>query len=210
VLCGIVVVVLEILGLHVASTLVGRLLAYLPNLAIAFFVIVAGAYFSRKVKNLLEKKLQTGRHPYVPRSAASLARGLIIFAAVSIAAYQVGIARGLITSMFVSVIGGASLAVFLSFGLAGAEVGKAVLAGGVWLGATSSERPRDLSPKQYELFVFLRSFAARNNRSPLIREMQEAIGNRSTKAVAYKLEQLQRKGYIKREKGKHRGIVILK
>ncbi len=210
VFCGVAVVALEILGLQVASTLAGRLLAYLPNVGIAFFIIVVGTYLSRRAKDVVENKLQMWRHPYLPRSAGSIARGLSIFVTVTVAAYQVGIARGLLTSIFVTLIGGASLAVFLSFGLAGAEIGKAVVAGGIWLRATSLERPPDLSPKQYELFVFLRSFTARNNRSPLIREMQEAIGNKSTKAVAFKLEQLQRKGYIKREKGKHRGIIILK
>ncbi|UCF78588.1 MAG: hypothetical protein JSW03_11015 [Candidatus Eiseniibacteriota bacterium] len=208
--CAVAVVVLEILGLKVASTLSGQLLRYLPNLAVAFAVVVAGSYFSRKVRSFLERRLQAGQGRFLPRSAIAVVQGMIIFATMSMALYQLGIARGLVASIFVSLIGGASLAVFLSFGLASAEVGKALLAGGVWLKAASEQKPSDLTPKQYELFVFLRSFAARNNRPPLIREMQEALGNKSTKSVAYKLEQLQRKGYIRREKGKHRGIVILK
>ena len=206
----VIMVSLEILGLYESTRLISTFLLYLPNLLVGFLIIIAGMYGANLSNKILRKKNQTKKYVLVDKFGIPIIQGMIIFVSLSMALYQVGIARGLLASIYVALIGSTALAIFLSFGLASIEIAKVGLAGRILLKPTLQGRPSDLTPKQHEILVFLKDFAEQNNRSPLIREIQEALGDKSTKSVAFKLNALQQKGYIKREKGKHRGIRILK
>lgn len=46
-------------------------------------------------------------------------------------------------------------------------------------------------------------------RSPTFRDIAKAFGYRSPNAVTVHVEALERKGYLRRAKGRHRGIEVL-
>jgi repressor LexA len=69
-----------------------------------------------------------------------------------------------------------------------------------------TERP--LTDRQSEILDYLRSEIDTRGLPPTIREIGEAFGIRSTKGVEDHLAALERKGFIRREKGKSRAIEI--
>ena len=201
---------LEISGFTETTKIVRLIVLYIPNLLVGLLVIIAGLYAATLFKEPLKKKIQPGKYLLVDKYGVHIIQGVIMFAAISMALYQIGIARGLLASVYIVSIGSVVLALFLSFGLASVEIARGALTGRVLLRPAAEETPSDLTPKQYELFIFLKDFVKCNNKSPVIREIQKSLGDKSSKSVVYKLKALQEKGYIKREKGKHRGIVIMK
>lgn len=66
----------------------------------------------------------------------------------------------------------------------------------------------NLTPKQNEVFSYIKGYIERNNIAPLIREVQKGCGMNSYKTAVDKLLVLEKKGFIKRELNKHRGIKI--
>lgn len=65
-----------------------------------------------------------------------------------------------------------------------------------------------LTPKQTYVFNYIKEYIEKNNISPFIREIQEGCGIASYKAAVDKLLVLEKKGFIKRELNKHRGIKV--
>ena len=66
----------------------------------------------------------------------------------------------------------------------------------------------NLTPKQSIVLTSIRGYIEKNNISPFIREIQEGCGIISYKAAVDKLLVLEKKGFIKRELNKHRGIKV--
>lgn len=66
----------------------------------------------------------------------------------------------------------------------------------------------NLTTKQSEVLNYIKSYMEKNNISPFIREIQEGCGIVSYKAAVDKLLVLEKKGFIKRELNKHRGIKV--
>jgi repressor LexA len=67
---------------------------------------------------------------------------------------------------------------------------------------------RPLTPRQEEIFTFLRDEIGRRGLPPTIREIGKRFKIRSTKGVEDHLAALARKGFIRRERGKSRAIEI--
>jgi SOS-response transcriptional repressor LexA len=65
-----------------------------------------------------------------------------------------------------------------------------------------------LTPRQKEVYDYIRYYIQNNQRAPYIREIQEACRIQSHKGVIDKLLTLERKGYIRRKLNKHRGITL--
>jgi len=65
-----------------------------------------------------------------------------------------------------------------------------------------------LTPRQSEILDYLRDEIDGKGLPPTIREIGEAFGIRSTKGVEDHLSALERKGFIRREKGKSRAIEV--
>ncbi len=66
-----------------------------------------------------------------------------------------------------------------------------------------------LTKKQQETLDFIKSFAIRKGGSPLITELCEGLGLDSLRSVTQRLEALEAKGFIARDRFKHRGIKVL-
>ncbi|MCX5715326.1 MAG: LexA repressor [Candidatus Omnitrophica bacterium] len=65
-----------------------------------------------------------------------------------------------------------------------------------------------LTTKQSDVLNYIKSYIEKNSVSPLIREVQEGCQMNCYKAAVDKLLVLEKKGFIKRELNKHRGIKI--
>ena len=66
-----------------------------------------------------------------------------------------------------------------------------------------------LTQKQQETLDLIKKFIARNGFAPLITELRENLKLKSLRSVAQRLESLEAKGFIRRERFKHRGITLL-
>jgi len=67
----------------------------------------------------------------------------------------------------------------------------------------------DLSVKQKEVFNFIKKVIREKGYPPSVREICEGIGLSSTSTVHMHLNQLETKGYIRRQESKNRSIEIL-
>lgn len=65
-----------------------------------------------------------------------------------------------------------------------------------------------LTPKQREVYNYIRFYVEKNSFSPYIREIQEGCSIQSYKSAVDKLLALEKKGYIRRSLNKHRSIVL--
>ncbi len=70
-------------------------------------------------------------------------------------------------------------------------------------------RSSSLTPKQRETLEFIRAYAARTGQPPTIKELQEEFRVKSLRSVTQRLESLEAKGFIRRDRFKHRGITLL-
>lgn len=66
----------------------------------------------------------------------------------------------------------------------------------------------NLTVKQAEVLNYIKDYMEKNNISPFIREIQEGCGITSYKTAVDKLLVLEKKGFIRRELNKHRGIKL--
>lgn len=71
-----------------------------------------------------------------------------------------------------------------------------------------TEQPK-LTKKQKAVYDFIRRYIGANNKSPYIREVQDACGIVSYKSAVDKLLALEKKGYIQRTLNKHRSMKIV-
>lgn len=67
-----------------------------------------------------------------------------------------------------------------------------------------------ITPAQEKTFSFLQTYIKKNGKAPTVVEMRKEFGLRSLRSVMQRLEALERKGFIKRERFQHRSIQILK
>jgi repressor LexA len=66
-----------------------------------------------------------------------------------------------------------------------------------------------LTGRQTEVYDFIRAHVGRHHRAPTLREIGSAVGLKSTNAVSKVLKALEAKGYIAREEGRARAIILL-
>ena len=67
---------------------------------------------------------------------------------------------------------------------------------------------KQLTEQQEKILAFIKDFKITHDYYPSIRELQKAIGFKSTSSVTYQLNQLQEKGYIEKFKNKKRALVL--
>jgi repressor LexA len=66
-----------------------------------------------------------------------------------------------------------------------------------------------LTPKQEQLYLFLRDYITQHRHAPYLREIQQAFNIKSHKQVIDRLVSLERKGYIRRKINQHQGIKLV-
>lgn len=107
------------LGVAAVSVLFAELLAYIPNVITAVIVLVIGILLGEFVKDLV--LASAGGLPGGV-NLARLAKAAIVLLAVFMAFDQLDIAQDILLVFFVAVVGAASLAAAIAFGLGGREV----------------------------------------------------------------------------------------
>lgn len=73
--------------------------------------------------------------------------------------------------------------------------------------AEDSQRP--LTGQQRAILRFVADHVERHRFSPSLRDIQRAVGISSTSVVSDRLKELQRNGYLSRDPGKPRTLVLL-
>ena len=66
-----------------------------------------------------------------------------------------------------------------------------------------------ITQKQQETLDFIKNFIARKGEPPTITQLSEGLKLRSLRSVTQRLEALEARGFIKRDRFKHRGITLL-
>lgn len=91
-----------------------------------------------------------------------------------------------------------------SIGISGAPVASLVQA------PPDRRRPEGpLTPVQRRILQFIADAVRDHGGSPSVREIGAATGLSATSAVQYQLDEFTRKGYIRRDAGRHRAIELL-
>jgi hypothetical protein len=111
------------LGIAAVSVLFAELMAYIPSVIAAVFVLVIGILLGEFVKDLV---LASAGNLPGGSNLARAAKGAIILLAVFMALEQLDIAQDIILVFFIAVVGAAALATGLAFGLGGQEVARQI------------------------------------------------------------------------------------
>lgn len=107
------------LGLSVVSALFYELLTYIPSVIAAVIVLVLGLLLGEFVKDLI---LASAGVMYGVPTLARAAKAAVIVLAVFMALEQLNIAEDIVLVAFIAVVGAASLAAGIAFGLGGREI----------------------------------------------------------------------------------------
>lgn len=111
------------LGIAAVSILFAELMAYIPSVIAAVFVLVIGIMLGEFVKNLV--LASAGGLPG-GENLARAAKGAIILLAIFMALEQLDIAQDIVLVFFIAVVGAAALATGLAFGLGGQDVARQI------------------------------------------------------------------------------------
>ena len=66
-----------------------------------------------------------------------------------------------------------------------------------------------ISPKQQETLDFIKKYVVTSGESPTITELRIGLGLKSLRSVTQRIESLEAKGLLKRNRFQHRGISII-
>jgi hypothetical protein len=130
-----VVMAANAVGITAVSTVLGQIIAFIPNLLVALLILGAFAWLAGVTRNLVTGATESAN---VPNSGAlaTLAYATVLgFGAVA-AASQIGVASSLINILFTGIVAAVALALGLAFGLGGREEAARALA--QWRGTASS------------------------------------------------------------------------
>jgi len=139
-----VVLAIGALDLEFARSLIGRIVAYLPQLLVAAALLVAGTLVSAFVRrSVLIAAVNAGLPSARLLAAAAHVALLALFFAMALE--HVGVARQVMLISFTLLIGGVVLALALAFGLAGRDLAREMLE----RLAARTARPEDVDPRRH-------------------------------------------------------------
>ncbi|WP_338470876.1 mechanosensitive ion channel [Niallia sp. XMNu-256] len=108
---------LQIVGLDFLVSLASGVIAYLPMLFAAIFILGIGLYLGQLIERVLQN---TVKHNY-SRTLAAIAKYTIFVITVFMALDQLGVAHSIVNAAFILILGGLALAFGLAFGLGGKD-----------------------------------------------------------------------------------------
>lgn len=116
----VLVMVVNALGIPRASDILELLVAYIPRVIAALFVLILAMFLATFVSNIVRMSAANTKLPN-PGLLAGISRWAIIIFAVTIALAELGIAPIFITTTFNILLGGIVLTLALAFGLGGKD-----------------------------------------------------------------------------------------
>jgi hypothetical protein len=108
---------LQIVHLDFLVTLATGVIAYLPMLLAAIFILGIGLYLGHLIERVLQNIV---KHNY-SRTLAAIAKYTIFVITVFMALDQLGVAHSIVNAAFILILGGLALAFGLAFGLGGKD-----------------------------------------------------------------------------------------
>jgi Conserved TM helix len=117
---GALVIAFDALGLPAISQVLHDFLLWLPNLIVAMVVLVIGGLAANALASLVRGSVATARIGNAQTLSRVAAIAVWAFAIV-VAVNQLGIATGLINTLFMAAVGSVAIAVGLAFGLGGRD-----------------------------------------------------------------------------------------
>ncbi|MBS3107306.1 hypothetical protein J4468_00120 [Candidatus Woesearchaeota archaeon] len=111
---------LDFVRLGALSTLLGRIISWLPNLLIAVIVMLSGVLLGHYVAHALKPNSKKKD----PLLVAEVLKWVIIFLTVMVALQQVGINVSILVGTFFIVLSGIMLAIAIALGTGGKELGR--------------------------------------------------------------------------------------
>lgn len=117
----VLVTVINALGLTAASQIFERLLAYVPNVIVAIFILVLGMFLGNIVSGIIRTIASNANLPR-PQMLGNISQWAIVIFAVAVSLVQLRIAPLLVVQTFSILFGGICLALALAFGLGGKEL----------------------------------------------------------------------------------------
>ena len=115
----VILLAADALGVGAVSELFAEMLAYVPHVFAAVFVLVLGIVLGEFVKDLV---LASAGNLAAATTLARAAKGAIILLATFMALEQLDIAQDVLLVSFIAVAGAAALATGIAFGLGGRDV----------------------------------------------------------------------------------------
>jgi hypothetical protein len=135
----VLVVAFDALGLPAVSQVLQQLLLWLPNLVVALVVLVIAGLAAQALGNLVRgATAQAGLGN--PDLMATIARVAVMGFAIVVAVNQIGIARELVNTLFMGVVGALALAIGLAFGLGARDTAGEMV--GNWYRKSQQAAPR--------------------------------------------------------------------
>ncbi len=114
------------LGLTAVSTLLGQIIAFLPNVFVAILILFLGTLAATVVADIVRGVAGSSKIGN-PNIFANVARYAILAFVALIALEQLGIATALLNILFAAIMGATALAAGLAFGLGGQETARKYL-----------------------------------------------------------------------------------
>jgi len=111
---------LDFVRLGALSTLLGRIISWLPNLLIAVIVMLSGVLLGHYVAHALKPNSKKKD----PLLVAEVLKWVIIFLTVMVALQQVGINVSILVGTFFIILSGIMLAIAIALGTGGKELGR--------------------------------------------------------------------------------------
>ena len=116
----VLVMTVNALGLTIASQLLERLFAYIPNVISAIFVLVLGMFLANVISGIVYAAARNTNVPN-PEILGKISRWAIIVFATTISLEELGIAPLLVGTTFNILFGSICLGLALAFGLGGKD-----------------------------------------------------------------------------------------
>ncbi|MGH7475454.1 MAG: mechanosensitive ion channel family protein [Longimicrobiales bacterium] len=122
----VILLVASALGLTVVSALFGEMLAYIPNVIAAVIILFLGLVLGEFVKDLV--LASAGGISGMP-TLARAAKAVVVILSVFMALEQLDIAEDIVLVAFIAIVGAASLAAGIAFGLGGRDIAAEIARG---------------------------------------------------------------------------------
>lgn len=138
------VVAFDALGLPAVSEVLRELLLWLPNLVVALVVLVIGGLAANAFSSLIRgaaARSELGN----PELLASIAKIAVWAFAIVVAINQIGIASGLVNTLFTATVGAVALALGLAFGLGGRDTAAKIVDGWYRQSQQLKEKSKDFA-----------------------------------------------------------------
>ncbi len=116
------IAVIDVLSIEQLTIFLDKIVLYIPNVFVAVIILAAGVTIAKVVQGLVEKSLgSVAAAKASAETGAKIAKYSILAFTVIATLSQLGIAQGLLDTLFSGIVGALAIALGISFGLGGKD-----------------------------------------------------------------------------------------